>query len=317
MSEGDRRDAALNEARLELEGELSDQLGPSLKPGLKPEPRQLERESGRERRHEVGSEPGRDAGSDLERDPERDPEPRPGQTVLPWLPASRFAIYYAPSRGSPWWGAGCRWLGRDPETRTVLAPPLIPALASRGRDVAALSRAPARYGWHGTLVAPARCAPGITPDDVLHDALEWARHQRAFEMPVEAASLGNFVALRPAAASGEAAIAALAADALRVLAPLRAVASEHEKRRRLESGLSVRQGELLERWGYPYVLDEFRFHMTLSDAIADDGDRAVLLEWWHEHAPRLGPLDVDGAALFVESEPGAPFVLWARLPFGG
>jgi hypothetical protein len=180
-----------------------------------------------------------------------------------------------------------------------------------------LSGAPARYGWHGTLVAPARCAQGITPEDVLHEALEWAQHHKAFELPVEAAALGRFVALRPANASGAAAMAAVAADALLTLAPLRAVATESEKRRRLESELSARQRELLELWGYPYVLDEFRFHMTLSNSIDDDEDRAALLAWWHEHALQLGPLEVDGAALFVEPEPGAPFVLWARLPFGG
>ena len=198
----------------------------------------------------------------------------------------------------------------------MFTPPSVAALAARGRDVAMLSRAPARYGWHGTLVAPARCAPGITPEDVLHEALEWARHHKAFELQVEAASLGRFVALRPATVNGAAAIASVAADALRTLAPLRAVATEAEKRRRLESDLSARQRELLEQWGYPYVLDEFRFHMTLSDSIDDDEDRAALLAWWHERAPQLGPLEVEGAALFVEPEPGAPFVLWARLPFG-
>jgi hypothetical protein len=223
----------------------------------------------------------------------------------------------------------------------------LPELEARGKDVAGLSRAPARYGWHGTLVAPSRCAPGVTPDDVLHEALEWAQQQQAFELAVEVAALGRFVALRPASASGAASIAAVAADALHTLACLRAMATEQETRRRLESDLTVRQRELLERWGYPYVLDEFRFHMTLSDSLGEspkesrhesanesphesphesthesthepprDDDRAALLAWWHARVPKLGPLQVDSAALFVEPEPGAPFVLWARLPFG-
>lgn len=267
------------------------------------------------------SEPAHTSGHALEADiqPPWPDELQPGSAGLirRWLPASRFALYYAPSQGSPWWEAGCRWLGRDPETGAVFVPPTVPALAGRDRDVAMLSRAPARYGWHGTLVAPARAAPGVTPEDVLHDALEWARHHKAFELPVEAASLGRFVALRPTTGSGSAAIASVATDALRALAPLRAVATEREKRRRLESDLSARQRELLDQWGYPYVLDEFRFHMTLSDAIDDEEDRVALLAWWHERVPRLGPLEVDSAALFVEPEPGAPFVLWARLPFGG
>jgi Protein of unknown function (DUF1045) len=269
---------------------------------------------GHEPGHARASVPGHEAGPAVASVP--GDEPDPVSVSGPWLAASRFAVYYAPAQGSPWWEAGCRWLGRDPETATVLTPPEVPALAARGRDVAALSRAPARYGWHGTLVAPSRCAPGITPEDVLHEALQWAQQHRSFELPVEAAALGRFVALRAASANGAASIAAVAADALHTFAPLRAVATEAEKRRRLAAGLTARQGELLERWSYPYVLDEFRFHMTLSDSIDDDDDRAALLAWWQVQGPRLGPLEVEGAALFVEPEPGAPFVLWARLPFG-
>jgi putative phosphonate metabolism protein len=232
-----------------------------------------------------------------------------------WTAKSRFAIYYAPSRQSPWWDAGCRWLARDPESGTELAPPVIPALATLSRDVASLSRSPQRYGWHGTLVAPARCAPSAAPEEILSRARAWALRQRPFDLDVEAASLDQFVAIRPATADGAAAMHALAADALHEFAPLRAMPSESERSRRLQANLTARQRELLDRWGYPYVLDEFRFHMTLSDSI-DSHDRQVLLDWWRTQLPALGPLRIDGAALFIEREPGKPFVLARRLPFG-
>ncbi|HTH74852.1 MAG TPA: DUF1045 domain-containing protein [Trinickia sp.] len=232
-----------------------------------------------------------------------------------WTPETRFAIYYAPARESSWWSTGCQWLSRDPESATVLAPPTIPALAARSVDVASLSRAPQRYGWHGTLVAPTRLAPGAKPHDLLERALAWARRQHPFELPVEAAALHEFVAIRPATPDGEAAMRELASDALHEFVALRAMPSDAERRRRLESDLSPRQRELLERWGYPYVLDEFRFHMTLSDSIEPD-DQQVLIDWWRMQLPELGPLPIDGAALFVELKPGQPFVLAARLPFG-
>ncbi|PTB20987.1 phosphonate metabolism protein [Trinickia symbiotica] len=234
---------------------------------------------------------------------------------IEWLGESRFAIYYAPARGSLWWSAGCRWLSRDPESAETLAPPLIPALAERGLDVPGLSHSPRRYGWHGTLVAPARAAAGVRFDDIVARALAWARRQRRFELAVEAAALERFVAIRPATADGAAAIGALAADAVREFAPLREMPSEAERRRRLDSKLTERQRELLDRWGYPYVLDEFRFHMTLSDSI-DSEHRQILIDWWRARLPDLGPLSVDGAALFVEPRPGEPFTLAARLPFG-
>jgi len=229
---------------------------------------------------------------------------------------SRFAVYYAPSRDSGWWDAGCDWLGRDPESGATRVPPTLPALSARARDVATLSRAARRYGWHGTLVAPARCAANVEFDDVLCEARAWAQRQSAFELPVEVAPLGQFVAVRPATSDGTAAIGAVAADALRAFAPLRAMPNEAERRRRLESDLSARQRELFDRWGYPYVLEEFRFHMTLSDPI-DQEDRQAMLAWWQTRVANLGPLRIDSVALFVEPEPGAPFVLWARVPFGG
>jgi Protein of unknown function (DUF1045) len=235
--------------------------------------------------------------------------------ALEWTAESRFAIYYAPSRTSPWWSAGCRWLARDPESGAELAPPVVPALAARLRDVPGLSRSPQRYGWHGTLVAPARSVAHATLDDIVRRARAWAERQSAFDLTVEAAALERFVAIRPATAEGAAAMCALAADALHEFAPLRAMPSEQDRHRRLAADLNARQRELLERWGYPYVLDEFRFHMTLSDSIEPD-DRQALIEWWGMQLPALGPLPIDGAALFVEPQPGKPFVLAARLPFG-
>jgi len=231
-----------------------------------------------------------------------------------WTTGSRFAIYYAPARRSAWWRAGCEWLGRDPESGEALAPPTLPALAERSRDVPSLSRSPQRYGWHGTLVAPARPAPGVAPDDVLEKVRAWARRQRCFELSVEAAALERFVAIRPATSDGDSAMRALAADALQELACLRAKPNEDERQRRLGSPLSGRQRELLDRWGYPYVLDEFRFHMTLSDSI-DADDRAPIIAWWSARLPALGVLKVDSAAVFVEPGPGKPFELVARLPF--
>jgi len=229
-----------------------------------------------------------------------------------WPPEARFAIYYAPPRESGWWQAGCAWLGRDAESGAIHPPP---RLGTLGREIADLTVAPRRYGWHGTLVAPFRLRDGVTSGGVLDAALAWARHQTPFLLPVEAALLSRFVALRPAAASGDAALRALAADALRTLDALRARPPAADIERRLAAPLTERQRELLLAWGYPYVFDEFRFHMTLSDSLSADDECDALIRHWHAEAARLGPLPVDGAALFVEPSPGAPFVLWRRLPF--
>ncbi|MHA7357621.1 DUF1045 domain-containing protein, partial [Burkholderia pseudomallei] len=112
------------------------------------------------------------------------------------------------------------------------------------------------------------------------------------------------------------ALRALAARALRALAPLRRPPADAERAKRAAAPLSERQRALLAEWGYPYVLDEYRFHMTLSDPLDDPAERAALIDWWKAAAAALGPLPVDHAAIFVEARPGTPFMLWKRLPFG-
>ena len=229
-----------------------------------------------------------------------------------WSAEARFALYYAPSCESLWWQAGSAWLGRDAQSGERCAQPQPPGLA---RPLAALTEAPRRYGWHGTLVAPFRLGAGLTQQDVLAAARTWALKQQAFALPVEAATLGDFVAMRPADADGDARIRELASGALQALNALRAQPSAADLERRLAAPLSDRQRVLLLQWGYPYVFDEFRFHMTLSSSLAEADERATLLAWWRERAPALGPLAVDQAALFVEPAPGEPFVLWQPLPF--
>jgi putative phosphonate metabolism protein len=229
-----------------------------------------------------------------------------------WSAQARFAIYYAPARASGWWDAGSAWLARDAESGAPLAAHDAPALS---QPLAQLTTSPRRYGWHGTLVAPFHLADHVTVAGLLDTAERWAQAQMPFALPVEAATLGDFVAIRPATPSADAQMRALAADALRTFTPLRVAPSAADIARRMEAPLTERQRELLVEWGYPYVLDEFRFHMTLSNSLENAADRAAMVAWWQREAQRLGPVPVDGAAIFVEPAPGEPFMLWQRLAF--
>jgi putative phosphonate metabolism protein len=239
-----------------------------------------------------------------------DPGPRPAAAHA--AGPARYALYYAPPRHSPWWRIGCEWLQRDPQTGASLAPPAVAGLGSQ--PLAELTSAPRGYGWHATLYPPFACAPGIAPADVLASAMRWAARQTPFALPVTAGTLGGCVALCPADAPAATAVAVLAAAAVPVFHPLRAKPDAAELARRSAHDLSPRQQALLEKWGYPFVLDEYRFHMTLSNRIAA-AHADALLAWWRPRLAQLGPLPIDGAALFTQSGPGAPFVLWHRLPF--
>lgn len=229
-----------------------------------------------------------------------------------WNGATRFALYYAPPRDSAWWQRGCAWLGRDPESGDALAPPQPVELE---RPLAALTVAPARYGWHGTLVPPFRLADGVTPQALVAATQAWAERRARFDVAAEAATLGRFVAVRAADDAGAQALQQLAGDALRALGSLRAAQTPAELAKRLDAPLTPRQRAYVETWGYPYVFDEFRFHMTLSDSLADAPTLAALMHAWNAQMRDAGPLPVQGVAIYVEPQPGAPFELWQRVDF--
>jgi Protein of unknown function (DUF1045) len=237
-------------------------------------------------------------------------------TVLDdWTPASRIALYYAPAASSAWWHAGCEWLGRDAETGRSIDTPEEAAIATLGLTITALTGSPRQYGWHGTLVAPFHTAEGVTPQQVLSAARDWASRVIRFDAPLSAVEMGRFAALRATHADDDESIRHIAASALYALNSLRARPSPQDTERRLASGLTERQQTLLHGWGYPYVLDEFRFHMTLSDALDSASARAAIVSLWQARAETLGALPFHEAALFVQPHSGAPFTLWQRLPF--
>ncbi|MGY6703985.1 DUF1045 domain-containing protein [Roseinatronobacter sp.] len=167
----------------------------------------------------------------------------------------RFAIYYTPPADSVFARAGAAWLGWDAYQGCAVAHPDL------GLDLAALTATPRKYGLHGTLTPPMRLACPL-PDFL--DAVETLAGGMG---PVALGKLrlrpmDGFLAVVPDAQPR--ALADAAARIVRDLDPYRAPLSDHDLARRRKAGLSARQDALLLRWGYPYVMDEFRFHITLS-----------------------------------------------------
>jgi putative phosphonate metabolism protein len=218
----------------------------------------------------------------------------------------RYAIYYAPERDDPLWAAGCLWLGRDPESGDMFAPP---------REAAGLIDHPARYGLHATLKPPFALADD-TDEAALDRALAAFAAGRASEpMPALAIRpLHGFLAIRPA---GDAdALHRLADSCVEVFDAFRRPASSSELAMRRAGGLTPAQDAHLARWGYPYVFDEYRFHMTLTarlDEPARDRLEDILVA---RFATSLAaPRRLSSLALFVEPEAGKNFSLRRRYPF--
>lgn len=172
-----------------------------------------------------------------------------------------------------------------------------------------------RYGFHATLKAPFRLAEGRTEAELRSAADAFAASRRPVTIAdPRPATLGHFRALVPH--GDQAGVDALAADAVRAFDDFRAAPNEGEIRRRRPERLSPRQRELFEQWGYPFVFDEFRFHLTLTDPVpderADEVDAALA-----SHFADVAGVDVPllSVALFVEHNPGAPFEILSVHPF--
>lgn len=212
---------------------------------------------------------------------------------------TRYAIYFAPPDAAEWAQFANSWLGWDIETGTALAHPVID-----GVDVATVTEVPRKYGLHATIKPPFRLRDGQTVE-ALHDAC--ARVAASQPVVVQdgltIARLGRFLALRPL--GDEAALNALAAACVRELDSFRAPPAQSELDRRRASGLTAQQDANLLQWGYPYVMDAFRFHITLSGKL----DKATLTTVEAAMQSRLAPLlpqpfQIDDLALVGEAEDG-------------
>jgi hypothetical protein len=188
--------------------------------------------------------------------------------------------------------------------------PAIPAGWTRAA-VDAMTVDARRYGFHGTLKAPFRLAEGRTPAELDAAVARFAAGTAGTVIPrLSLARLGGFFALVPGTEARG--LDALANEVVKGFDDFRAPPTEAELARRNPAALTPRQRELLATWGYPYVLDEFRFHLTLTDRVPQEERprvERVLSDWF---APVLGAtVPVAALALFREAEPGAPFTLYA------
>ncbi|POF32727.1 DUF1045 domain-containing protein [Roseibium marinum] len=218
----------------------------------------------------------------------------------------RYAIYFAAEADDRLMQLGNAWLGRDPFSDRDLSQPEIAGLSPE--KVRELTASPRRYGFHGTLKAPFYLRGGESEAALLETCAEFAGRTAPFEIQgFDVNRLGRFLALTPN--ESEPALQAFAAQCLRTFEPFRAPLSAADLERRRKSGLTSRQDAYLTAWGYPYVFEEFRFHMTLSNKLENDAEADALAQ-----AARSFFAEVTGRprtcrtfGLYVEPQAGDPF----------
>ncbi|MCB9992068.1 MAG: DUF1045 domain-containing protein [Hyphomicrobiaceae bacterium] len=224
----------------------------------------------------------------------------------------RYAIYYAPEAFGQFWELAAVWLGRDAATNE--APHASTWSTSLPPDLAARTVSASRYGFHATLKPPMHLAEGFDEAGLLRLAADFAAARAPFEIGMlKVANLSGFLALLPAEQRED--LLAFAGDVVAAFEPARAPLSEDDRRRRLAVPLTSRQALYVERFGYPYVFEEFRFHMTLTDRLGDSERPKFANAAERFFAPVLAESQwLDRISVFREDEPGQPFVRIADHP---
>jgi putative phosphonate metabolism protein len=227
---------------------------------------------------------------------------------------ARYAIYFAPPVESALYRFGTALLGRDAITGARVAQLSVDGLTrERWKQI---TEAPKVYGFHATLKPPFRLVSGVVPEMLVANLEQFAAERRSFHVPgLRVARIANFVALVLQEQSHD--FGGLADACVEQFDRFRAPLSANDVARRSPGRLTARQRELLEQWGYPYVFEEWRFHMTLASQL-EPGEADHVCDVLASLATpfRDRPLMVDAVCLFVQPAPGAAFHLTRRFLFG-
>jgi putative phosphonate metabolism protein len=217
----------------------------------------------------------------------------------------RYAIYFATARGDVLDRFGAGLLGYDAWTGEDL--PFSPDITGAEPDWRELTEDPRKYGFHATLKAPIALAEGKTEAELLTACAAFAEkpHRIPIIVPVVDA-ISGFIAVIPKERSIE--LKQLAADCVVDFDAFRAPLTAEDRARRNPARLSERQRDYLDRWGYPYVMEEFRFHMTLTGRI-ESPRRERVTSMLRDRFARtdLERLAVDAIALFRQDDATSRF----------
>lgn len=227
----------------------------------------------------------------------------------------RYAVYFAPAPESPLWRFGSAVLGYDAASGGEMPPATPPGCDDL--DWPALTQEPRRYGFHATLKAPFGLAEGVCEADLTAFAGEVAAGLAPVELAgLRVAALGAFVALIPAGETGP--LGELAFGLVERFERFRAPLAAADAARRLKAPLTPRQRRALERFGYPYVGPDFRFHMTLTGSLTPGLIARVqpALAAAHAEAVPAGPVVIDRIVIFRQERREARFRILGGFSLG-
>jgi putative phosphonate metabolism protein len=224
----------------------------------------------------------------------------------------RYAIYYASPHGSDLDRFGAQHLGYDAWSGEDL--PFPERVVQTVPDWRALTEDPRNYGFHATLKAPMALADGRTETELLAACAAFVEMPRPVPVitPV-VQSISGFIAVIPSEPSPD--LHQFAADCVSAFDGFRAPLTPEDRARRNPAKLTPRQSEYLDHWGYPYAMEEFRFHMTLTGRL-DTTRREPILAMLQDRFAGLGveSIAVDRLVLFRQNDNASRFRIIGQWP---
>jgi putative phosphonate metabolism protein len=219
---------------------------------------------------------------------------------------ARYAIYFVPTAQQSLYQFGRSIIGYDCYTGRDVG--LLDGLEQEFANWREITDEPRRYGFHATLKAPFRLLPSAS-EAALTDAFDKFAKLGHPVAPIEPeiAALGDFIAIVPGRPTP--ALDALANQCTTTFDTFRAPMTAKERARRTASYLSPSQMQNLDRWGYPFVFEDFRFHMTLTGPLPEAArdDIIGVLRRAFDRMCGKGEIAVDRLALMKQPDEQARF----------
>ena len=184
---------------------------------------------------------------------------------------SRYAIYYAPPKESSLEEFGRYWFGWDPlNAKLINNKQRINYLNGFGiknlKNIDKNVLIAKKYGFHGTLIPPFKLNKNYSTNTLFKKTEEIAKKLKKFKFyKFKLKKINNFYAFVQNKKNNN--INKLSNRLVRELFKFRSPLTKKEIDRRNPSKLSKLQLNILYKWGYPYLMSEFNFHMTLASEV--------------------------------------------------
>ena len=184
---------------------------------------------------------------------------------------SRYAIYYAPPKESSLEEFGRYWFGWDPlNAKLINNKQRINYLNRFGiknlKNIDKNVLIAKKYGFHGTLIPPFKLNKNYSTNKLFKKTDEIAKKFKKFKFyKFKLKKINNFYAFVQNKKNSN--INKISNRLVKELFKFRSPLTKKEIDKRNPSKLSKLQLNILHKWGYPYLMSEFKFHMTIASEV--------------------------------------------------